>query len=57
MNKKDFNPREKKMEPEQLSAWVAKRKKCVVFSDKRKEIPRKSKYKKKVSEFENSSDF
>lgn len=57
MDKKDFVQRETKMEPEQLSAWIARRKKCAAFTDKRKEIPRKAKYKKKVSEFDNSSDF
>lgn len=37
-----------KMTSEQLQQWLSIRKKCVVFEDKKKKVPRKAKHKKSL---------
>ena len=37
-----------KMTPEQLQQWLSIRKKCIVFEDKKKKVPRKAKHKKSL---------
>lgn len=37
-----------KMTSEQLQQWISIRKKCIVFEDKKKKVPRKAKHKKSL---------
>lgn len=38
-----------KMTSEQLQQWLSIRKKCIVFEDKKKKVPRKAKHKKSLN--------
>lgn len=38
-----------KMTSEQLQQWISIRKKCIVFEDKKKKVPRKAKHKKSLN--------
>ena len=45
---KYMRKRDNKMTSEQLQQWLSIRKKCVVFEDKKKKVPRKAKHKKSL---------
>ena len=45
---KYMKKRNNKMTSEQLQQWLSIRKKCVVFEDKKKKVPRKAKHKKSL---------
>ena len=46
---KYMRKRDNKMTSEQLQQWLSIRKKCVVFEDKKKKVPRKAKHKKSLN--------
>lgn len=45
---KYMKKRNNKMTSEQLQQWLSIRKKCIVFEDKKKKVPRKAKHKKSL---------
>mgnify|MGYP001772285676 len=45
---KYMRKRDNKMTSEQLQQWLSIRKKCIVFEDKKKKVPRKAKHKKSL---------
>ena len=46
---KYMRKRNNKMTSEQLQQWLSIRKKCIVFEDKKKKVPRKAKHKKSLN--------
>lgn len=46
---KYMRKRDNKMTSEQLQQWLSIRKKCIVFEDKKKKVPRKAKHKKSLN--------